>query len=191
MSLEDVDVDMSELLRLRTRAQRHAGSLPLAFVGLALIALGALGFAQMPWDRWFLNGVPVVAFLLLYLTMRLQRLLTGLGSGRDGYGAVAIAVAAIAVFVPLVGVLLGPVFLLGGGLVVIGWRGRETTQWTAGAVLLVLGPLVTLGTIENHAKFLGSDPSSVVLAFAAGACLLAAALRLVGERHVLVTEVTS
>jgi hypothetical protein len=191
MSLEDDDVDMSELLRLRTRAQRHAGSLPLAFVGLALLALAALGYAQMPWDFWFLVGVPVVAFVLLYLAMRLQRLLTGLGSGRDGYGVVAIVVPMIAVFVPFVTPLLGPVFLLGVGLIVIGWRGRERTQWTAGAALVVLGPLVALGTIDNHARFLGSAPSSVVLAFAAGACLLVAARRLVGERHALVAELIS
>lgn len=191
MSLEDVDVDMSELLRLRTRAQRHAGSLPLALVGLALIALVALGYAQGPSNWWFVDGVPVAAFVLLYLAMRLQRLLTGLGSGRDGYGVVAIAVPTIALFVPFVGELLGPVFLLGLGLVVIGWRGREASQWTAGAALVVLGPLVALGTIDNHARFLGSAPSSVVLAFAAGACLLVAARRLIGERHALVTELIS
>jgi hypothetical protein len=53
-----------------------------------------------------------------YVTMWAQRLVTGLGSGRDGYGLVLVVAVGV-VFIPMAQ-LLGPAFSLGLGLVILG-----------------------------------------------------------------------
>lgn len=149
----------------RERAARHARSIPLAAV---TVALGVLTWhhAERQLSTPVETLTPLVTFALVFLAMRMQRAITGAGAGSDGYGAVVIALAVLLVATP-VGFLL-PMFagaeaLLGLGLVVLGWRGRDRALWLPGVVLVGVGPFVHLNGAENTLSLL-PDPNTAVLA---------------------------
>lgn len=169
MSSASASLGAAERTRARVRAQRHATSLPLIVAGFGLVILAQLEFRQAPlhWSSLFFG---TVVLLLLYATMWMRRLSTGLGSGRDGYGLVVI-VAVVVAIVPM-SFLLGPAFSLGLGLGILGWRGREPLLWVPGLVVAVISPLAALGTIDNHGDLLGPAPTAAVVA-AAGLALMA------------------
>ncbi|ARK03869.1 MULTISPECIES: hypothetical protein [Cellulosimicrobium] len=151
-------------IQAQQRAVRHATSLPLAVNGLAMLFLT---YAEATL-RWFLLPqalVPALTYALLFVSMLIQRRVTGVGAGNDRYGLIALALLAL-LFVPfgLVAVFfVGPVFFLGLGLVVLGWRGRDAWLWGPGLFLMALGPLVSLGTLSNHASFLGGGVGGMVI----------------------------
>lgn len=151
-------------IQARQRAVRHATSLPLAVNALAMLFLT---YAEVTL-RWFLFPqalVPALTYALLLVSMLIQRRVTGVGAGNDRYGLIALALLAL-LFVPfgLVAVFfVGPVFFLGLGLVVLGWRGRDAWLWGPGLVLMALSPLVSLGTLSNHASFLGGGVGGMAI----------------------------
>lgn len=154
----------------RERAARHARSIPLAAV---TVALGVLTWhhAARLYPTPIETLTPFVTFAAVFLAMRLQRAVTGAGAGSDGYGAVVIALAVLLVVTP-VGFLL-PMFagaeaLLGLGLVVLGWRGRDRALWVPGIVLVGVGPFVHLNGAANTLVVL-PDPDTAVLALTAAA----------------------
>ncbi|HYO17187.1 MAG TPA: hypothetical protein VES02_00775 [Dermatophilaceae bacterium] len=173
MSSASVSLRSAEHAQVRVRAQRHATSLPLIVVGLGLLVIAWL---VLQFSSWILYP-PVLAvgiLLLLYITMWAQRIATGLGSGRDGYGLVLVVAVGV-VFIPM-SQLLGPAFSLGLGLVILGWRGREPLLWGSGVIVAAISPFPVHGTIGNYVHFLGSAPDTVVVA-AAGAVLIAMGVR--------------
>jgi hypothetical protein len=130
----------------RERAARHARSVPLIAVTVALAVLTWLH--QDHWAHvWPVEVVaPTATFLIVWLVMIVQRQVSGAGWGRDGYGIV-VAVLAALVVLPL-GMLL-PMFvgaeaLIGVGLGVLGWRGRDRLLWGSGLALVGVGLLVHL-----------------------------------------------
>ncbi|WP_157759490.1 hypothetical protein [Cellulosimicrobium cellulans] len=168
-------------VRARQRAARHATSFPL------LLTAAATAFLAVAEGRgWWLYPqvlVPAATYAALYVVMLVQRRATGIGTGRDGYGLVAVACALVGFLVPVVALFLGAAFVLGGGLVVLGWRGRDAWLVGPGLALMVVGPLGALGTLANHAAFLGPEPSVLVLGVLAGALLVLAGLALARERR--------
>ena len=117
MSLDNLALRAAENTQARVRAQRHATSLPLIVVGLGLLVIAWLVLRD--WSLTMYRPVVAVGILLcLYVTMWAQRLVTGLGSGRDGYGLVLVVAVGV-VFIPMAQ-LLGPAFSLGLGLVILG-----------------------------------------------------------------------
>ena len=163
MASDSSTLGAAERTRVRVRAQRHATALPLIIVGLSLLVLAWLDL-RGPYMHWSSMFFGAVVLLVLYVTMLVRRLSTGLGSGRDGYGLVVIVAVGV-VFVPM-SVLLGPTFSLGLGLGILGWRGREPLLLESGLVVAVISPLAALGTIDNHADLLGPAPTAVVFAAA-------------------------
>ena len=105
----------------------------------------------------------LAVFLVLYAVMNVRRWVTGLGTGTDGYGVVLVISALMAMLIPISGFFLGALFFLGGGLMILGWRGQDRMLWIPGVVLAAASPLVTLHVLDNHLRFLGSHPSAVVL----------------------------
>jgi len=168
MSTDGTVLELAEHARERTRAARHARSLPLVFVACGLLVLAWLRAAV---SMAFLVEifVPLAVFLVLYLFMVARRLVTGLGTGTDGYGVVLVISALTAMVFPIAR-LVGALFFLGGGLVILGWRGQDRMLWIPGAVLAAASPLVTFFVLDNHLRFLGPQPSVVVLV--AGAVIL-------------------
>jgi hypothetical protein len=185
MSLDNQALRAAENTQARVRAQRHATSLPLIVVGLGLLAI--VWLVLRSWGLIMYRPVIAVGILLcLYVTMWAQRLASGLGSGRDGYGRVLV-VAVLVVFVPM-SQLLGPSFSLGLALLILGWRGREPLLWGSGLVVAAISPFIVHGTIDNYVHFLGSNPDAVVMA-AAGAVLTAMGiLRFARERRTALME---
>ncbi|RMI06888.1 hypothetical protein [Cellulomonas triticagri] len=155
----------SYLVRIleRERAARHARSIPLAAVTVALVVLAAVGrYLRLPglWDAF----LPGLTFLLVVAAMAVQRALRGAGNGRDGYGLVAVGLLLVP-FLPFG--LVAPLFvgaeaLLGAGLVVLGWRGRDRGLWVPGLVLLALGPFVHLNGAAITLFWLPADPGVAV-----------------------------
>ena len=173
MSLDNLALRAAENTQAMVRAQRHATSLPLIVVGLGLLVIAWLVLRY--WSLTIFPPVIAVGILLcLYVTMWAQRLATGLGSGRDGYG-LALVVAVLVVLIPM-SQLLGPSFSLGLALVILWWRGREPLLWCSGLIVAAISPFIIHGTIGSFVHFLGSDPDAVVTA-AAGAVLTAMGIR--------------
>lgn len=180
----------------RVRAEQHAASTPLIVVGCAVLVEALFRFRP---DWAFASAglyvyttpgplsllLPLVAFLVLWIVMRVRRARSGLGMGRQGYGIVALATLALLVVVPIAVWFLGPLLPLGLGLVVLGWRGRERAQWITGLVLAALSPFANLYSFENHAAFLGPAPRSVVLTIAGLGVVGLGLWRLQAEHRVL------
>ncbi|MBM7820369.1 hypothetical protein JOE63_002846 [Cellulosimicrobium cellulans] len=151
-------------IQAQQRAVRHATSLPLAVNALAMVFL-TFAEATMRWYLFPQALVPAFTYALLLVAMLIQRRVTGVGVGSDRYGLIALALLAL-LFVPfgLVAVIfVGPAFFLGLGLVVLGWRGRDAWLWGPGLFLMALSPVVTLGTLSNHAAFLGGGVGGMVI----------------------------
>ncbi|WP_407342192.1 hypothetical protein [Pengzhenrongella phosphoraccumulans] len=166
MSTDGTVLELAEHTRERTRAGRHARSLPLVFVACGLLVLAWLRAAV---SVAFVVEifVPLAVFLVLYLVMVVRRLVTGLGTGTDGYGVVLVISALMAMMVPIAGFFLGALFFLGVGLAILGWRGQDRMLWIPGILLAATSPLVTYFVLDNHLRFLGPQPSVVVLVAAA------------------------
>lgn len=158
----------------RVRAEQHAVSVPLIVVGAAVLVEAVLAVFRLPaavfWEpslqvmsRPLSALLPALTFTVLWSVMRAARARTGLGRARQGYGVALLVVLAVVVMVPVASFFLGPLALLGLGLVILGWRGRERVLWLTGLGLAVLSPWATLGTFENRARFLGPAPTPVVL----------------------------
>ncbi|RXR26191.1 hypothetical protein EQW78_00610 [Oerskovia turbata] len=170
--------------RLRTRAARHARSLPLAVCGLTVVLLAGTG--RLAGDQfWLIVLLPLGAFLLTYVAAFALRLPTGVGVGSDGYGIALVLSALIAFLFPWILFATGVPFALGLGLVVLGLRASDRLLWVAGLVAMTASlALVTTG---------GPGGASPVLYLAGtitlGLALLAAALvALRGERETLAAD---
>lgn len=180
----------------RVRAEQHAASAPLIVVGCAVLVEAAMElypfWSSRPANLYVLatSGLvsmllPLVTFLALWLVMRVGRTRSGLGTGSQRYGGVALFALAILVLVPFATFFLGALLVIGAGLVILGWRGRDRVMWIAGLVLGVVSPMANLGTFENRARFLGPAPTTLVLAVAALAILGLGIWRLRAEHRVL------
>lgn len=172
-----------EAVRRQQRAARHTVSLVLAVHAVALVGL-TIAHARIEWrfGSWFVL-VPAVTYLLLWLVVRIRQSLTGMGGGHDGFGVMAAVALAVALAFPfsLVAILFaGAGTFLGIGLVVIGARMQARSLWGPGVALVVLCPLVELGTIDNHAAILGHQTGTLVLG------VLSAGLALLSGRAYLV-----
>jgi hypothetical protein len=132
----------AESARQRTRAVRHARSLPLAFSGVAVLVLAGMSSLGSEWF-WFVLLVPAATFLVLYATAFARRLPTGVGVGSDGYGIALVVSALIAFFIPWFALATGIPFALGLGLVLIGLRASDRLQWTSGLVTMAVSFGVT------------------------------------------------
>lgn len=158
--------DFVDAVRRQQRAARHTVSLVLGVHAIA-VGLLAVGNAHFRWrgGLWAVL-VPAVVYLVLWLVVRIRQPLTGMGGGRDGFGVMAVLALAVALALPfswLAVFMVGAGTFLGLGLVVIGARMRAPLLWGPGLALMALCPLVTLGTFDNHATFLGDQPGTVVL----------------------------
>ena len=145
-----------EAIRTQQRAVRHATSLPLLVNGLAMVYLTYLESTMfaMLFPKIL---VPAVTYGVLLVVMLVQRRLIGVGVGNDRYGVLALALLAL-LFVPFGFVavfLVGPVFFLGVGLGVLGWRAETAWLWGPGLLLMAVSPLVSLDTLDNHAAIPG------------------------------------
>ncbi|MET4225590.1 hypothetical protein [Oerskovia enterophila] len=153
-----------EAIRVQQRAVRHATSLPLLVNALAMVYLTYLEAATfgMLFPKIL---VPAVTYGVLLAVMLVQRRLIGVGVGNDRYGVLALALLAL-LFVPFGFVavfLVGPVFFLGVGLGVLGWRAETAWLWGPGLALMAVSPLVSLGTLDNHAALLGGGVGGMVI----------------------------
>lgn len=175
--------DYVETLRARQRAARHASSIPLLAnaSGLAVLTYGQTA----GWWLYPAVFVPAAVYLAVLVAMTVQRKVVGVGTGRDGYGFLAVVTALLAFFPPgyLVTLFLGPAFVLGLGLVLLGSRGRDARLWGPGVGLLVVGPAVNLHAVANHVSFLGPDPDAILLGLCAAVVLALGVGALVLERQ--------
>lgn len=173
-------------LQAQQRALRHAASLPLL---VTTLGTGFLAWCEIATDWWIFPQalVPAVAFAALFVGMRVQRQLLGIGTGRDAYGLLAFATILLTLFPgPVLSIFLGAGFFLGIGLVALGWRARDPWLLAPGLGLLVVSPLVTLGTLEGYLPVLGSREGGLVLSTAVLLLLTVAAF--VRERRVVTAD---
>lgn len=150
-------------LQAQQRALRHAASLPLL---VTTLGMGFLAWCEIATDWWIFPQalVPAVSFGALFVGMRVQRQVLGVGTGRDRYGLLALTMLVLTLFPgPVLSIFAGAGFLLGVGLVALGWRPRDLWLLAPGLGLLVVSPLVTLGTLDNHAPFLGGREGGLAL----------------------------
>ncbi|MHA7134105.1 hypothetical protein [Oerskovia turbata] len=161
----------AESARQRSRAVRHARSLPLAFSGVAVAVLAGTSFLGPEWF-WFVLLVPAATFLALYATAFARRLPTGVGVGSDGYGIALVVCALVAFFIPWFALATGVPFTLGLGLVLIGLRASDRLQWASGLVTMAASFAVTW--ISQSAS--APTPIGLVGQIALGLALLGAAL---------------
>ena len=185
----------------RVRAEQHAASAPLIAVGCAVLVEATLKVFLLPaavfWEPPFwamsrpLSGIlPVVTVAVLWGVMRMARARSGLGMGRQGYGGVVLVILAVVVMVPIASYFLGPLLLMGLGLVALGWRGRERLLWVTGLALAALSPWANLGTFENRARFLGPAPTPLVLTVTGLVVIGLGVHRLRAERRTLAENPT-
>ncbi|QDW63797.1 hypothetical protein [Oerskovia sp. KBS0722] len=168
--------------RLRTRAARHARSLPLAVCGLTVLVVAGMGLLDGSWF-WLVMLVPAAAFLATYVVAFALRLPSGVGVGSDGYGIALVLSALIAFFLPWIIWTTGVPFLVGLGLVVLGLRASDRFLWVAG--LATMAASFGIATLSSPLFFPLSTPGLMAM-IALGLALLAAALAaLRGERHTL------
>lgn len=148
-------------LQAQQRALRHAASLPLL---VTTLGTGFLAWCEIATDWWIFPQalVPAVAFAALFMGMRVQRQLLGIGTGRDAYGLLAFATILLTLFPgPVLSIFLGAGFFLGIGL-------------------------VALGTLEGYLPVLGSREGGLVLSTAVLLLLTVAAF--VRERRVVTAD---
>ncbi|GAA4372055.1 hypothetical protein [Paeniglutamicibacter cryotolerans] len=104
-------------------AMHRRRSIRFLVLGLGTGALTLLFGAPDPLST-LSSFLPALTLLMLWLVIRIRAAVSGVGVGREGYG-----------------VLAGPAFVLGLGLVILGWRGHENLMWRLGAVMLAASPL--------------------------------------------------
>ncbi|MFJ2297476.1 hypothetical protein [Oerskovia paurometabola] len=168
--------------RLRTRAARHARSLPLAVCGLAVLVVAGMSLLDGSWF-WLVMLVPAAGFLATYVVAFALRLPSGVGVGSDGYGIALVLSALIAFFLPWIIWTTGVPFLVGLGLVVLGLRASDRFLWVAG--LATMAASLGIATLSSPLFFPLSTPGLMAM-IALGLALLAAALvALRGERQTL------
>ncbi|WP_246857635.1 hypothetical protein [Oerskovia sp. KBS0722] len=151
-------------LQAQQRALRHAASVPL-FV--TTLGLGFLAYCEIATDWWIFPQalVPAVSFGALFIGMRVQRRALGVGTGRDRYGLLALTMLVLTFFPgPILSIFVGAGFLLGVGLVALGWRARDLWLLAPGLGLLVVSPLVTHSPFKSLAPVLGGREGGLVLA---------------------------
>lgn len=177
-------------------AEQRAASLPLLVTGGAVLVEAAMQLHPF-WDSrpahlyvLATSGLvsallPVAAFLVLWIWMRVRRARSGLGTGRQGYGAVLLLTLGILVLVPFATFFVGPVLIIGIGVAILGGRGRDRGMVMTGLVLGALSPFAALHTFENRAQFLGPAPTTTVLVLAGAVVIALGVGRLRAERRVL------
>lgn len=167
--------------RLRTRAARHARSLPLAAAGVATLVITGLSLLAGDW-LWLMVLVPLAAFLLTFLTAFVLRLPTGVGVGSDGYGIAIVLSAVIAFLLPSISFWIGVPSILGMGLAVLGLRASDRFLWLAGIATMAVSFVLTA---TGDALFDPSAPTAVGGLALGLALLVVAGLALRGERQTL------
>jgi len=163
-------VTFVDAVRARQRAARHTASLVLGVHAVGVAALTALWAADGPGFSLWPALVPVAVYAVLWVVVRVRARRTGMGSARDGFGVAAVLAFSLTILFPfsmVVYVMAGAGAVLGLGLVVFGVRLRLPPLWASGLALLVVSPLVQLFVVDNHARFLGPQPGTVVLALTA------------------------
>ncbi|MDF2848337.1 MAG: hypothetical protein K0R97_2319 [Oerskovia sp.] len=168
--------------RLRTRAARHARSLPLAVAGVTTWVVAGMGLLDSSW-LWLVTLVPAAGFIAMYVSAFALRLPTGVGVGSDGYGIALVLSALIAFLLPWILWATGAPFVLGLGLVVLGLRASDRFLWVAGLATMAVS--FGLATVSSPVFPPLSTPA-LAGTIALGLALLAAALvALRGERRTL------
>ena len=172
----------ADTARLRTRAARHARSLPLAFSGLAVRVIA--GMSSLDANQfWLVVLVPAAGFLATYVTAFALRLPTGVGVGSDGYGIALVLSALVAFLVPWIPFTTGAPLLLGLGLVVLGLRASDRLLWVAG--LATMAASYGLAMISSPIDLPLSIPGLVATIALGLGLLVVAGLALRGERQTL------
>lgn len=168
--------------RLRTRAARHARSLPLAVAGLTTWVVAGMGLLDGSW-LWLVMLVPAAGFIAMYVTAFALRLPTGVGVGSDGYGIALVLSALIAFLLPWILWMTGVPFVLGLGLLVLGLRASDRFLWVAGLATMA----VSFGlAMVSSPTFPPLSTPALAGTIALGLALLAAALvALRGEQQTL------
>ncbi|MFE4463859.1 hypothetical protein ACFRCR_01965 [Oerskovia sp. NPDC056781] len=168
--------------RLRTRAARHARSLPLAVAGVTTWVVAGTGLLDVSW-LWLVMLVPAAGFVATYVAAFALRLPTGVGVGSDGYGIALVLSALIAFLLPWILWTTGVPFVVGLGLVVLGLRASDRFLWVAGLVTMAVS--FGLATVSSP-MFPPLSTPALAGTVALGLALLAAALvALRGERQTL------
>jgi len=173
-------------LQRRERAARRAVSVPLLVhtVALAVAVVTASAYTSqdsplVPTPSESLMALPLAVYLIVWAVMRVRAWRTGIGPGHDGWGIMAIvSVVVLCSWLATGLLLLGAVFFLGLGLVVLGARLHEALLWGPGPVLMVVGASTNLYALSD-ATFLGpwSTVVLVVLTLGLAATTVVARLR--------------
>jgi hypothetical protein len=162
-----VALDQIEALRRRVRADRHPLSLPLLVMGLiattgsTLQLLSALAIERMApgysvygidasFSYWALAVPAGFGLLALIESWRWRR--RGLDGGGRRFAAVTVLALALAVlpFAWLLTIILGPLAVVGAGLLLAGLWLRQRPLAVAGVVFGVLGAVEGLFWISNR-----------------------------------------
>jgi hypothetical protein len=168
----------AESARQRTRALRHARSLPLAFSGLSVLAVAATSLLGERW-WWLVLLMPTIGLAALYVTAFARRLPTGVGVGSDGYGIALVLSALVAfLFTPLVATF-GMPFMLGVGLVLLGLRASDRLLWVAGLGTMAASFALASTTSISYAP----SPAALVGQGVLGLALLGTALVALRAEH--------
>jgi MFS family permease len=137
---------IEETLQTRVRATRRATSIPLIVVslGVILVALSPLVGARFEVGMFI---APVVA-IALWVSMKTTAVRAGVGMGRERYGLIVIVVALVSTMW-MIQLTLGPAFLLGVLLFVVGWRSHDRVQWAAGVIIAVVSPILNYSLLQT------------------------------------------
>jgi hypothetical protein len=154
--------DTTTHLHRRVHALRRVSSVPLLVVGSAVALTAILNSSSLPFGgRVFGSVALILAAIALWLSLRIVSARKGIGMGRERIGVVALVACAAATFL-LVPLLLGPAFLLGALLFVVGWRLEDRRQWITGALVAVLSIPLSYFLLENlvapYGRFITGDP---------------------------------
>lgn len=125
--------------RARVRAERGAWSLPFTVLGVVTVVFGALGALGMHAGN--LAAAPTIGFLALLGVAWLRCSRRGVGLGSDGYVFLGIVGGLLLLALPVI-MLVGPIAVLGAGMVLLGVRGRDPEMGAAGGALAIAGWLV-------------------------------------------------
>lgn len=166
------------------RAARYARSAPLVAATVALVILTSM---RAEGNRSVIGAlIPGLTFLAILAVTSVIHVVVRAQPGREGYGVIAAMLLGL-LFVPFGmwgPIFLGAEFFLGVGLVIVGWRGKDSGLWIPGVVLLAVGPFINLNGAANTVPPYDSTSGVVVLALTTAVFAALAATAIAGERRV-------
>lgn len=155
--------DTTTHLHQRVHALRRVSSIPLLVIGAAVVLTAILNSnSSLPFGgRVFGSVALILAAIALWLSLRIVSARKGRGMGRERIGLIALVACVTATFL-VIPLLLGPAFLLGALLFVVGWRLEDRRQWITGAGIAVLSIPLSFFLLENliapYGRFITGDP---------------------------------